>query len=89
MRDYKAGDVVVSKAGHDKGLFCVVGVEEGYLLLANGKQRPLEKPKRKKPMHAAPAGLPGIEIPASNKALRALLAKIRDENDKNRGEGRV
>ena len=45
-------DVVVSTAGRDRGkLFYVVGVEEPWLLLANGKDRPLDKPKRKKGKH--------------------------------------
>jgi hypothetical protein len=79
MREYKTGDIVISKAGHDKGLFCVIGEEAGLLLLANGKQRPLEKPKKKKPMHVAPSGLPGMEVPENNKRLRAGLAKARDD----------
>jgi hypothetical protein len=74
VKEYKAGDIVESRAGHDKGLFCVIGEETGLLLLANGKQRPLEKPKRKKPMHVKPSGLPGIEVPENNKRLRAALA---------------
>jgi hypothetical protein len=80
MREYSAGDVVVSKAGHDKGLFLVIGEEAGLLLLANGKQRPLGKPKRKKPMHIAPSGLPRIEVPENDKRLRAALAKAKCDN---------
>ena len=46
-------DVVVSTAGHDQGkLFYCVGTDPVYLLLANGKDRTLEKPKRKKRKHA-------------------------------------
>ena len=45
-------DVVVATAGREKGkLFYVIGTEETYLLLANGKDRSLEKPKRKKEKH--------------------------------------
>ena len=45
-------DVVQATAGRDAGkLFYVVSTEEGYVLLANGKDRPLEKPKRKKCKH--------------------------------------
>jgi len=83
MREYRTGDIVLSRAGHDKGLFCVVGIEAGTLLLANGKQRPLEKPKRKKTMHTAPSGLPGIPIPGTNKQLRVELARIRDNMRQN------
>ena len=46
-------DVVVSLAGHDKGnYYYVVSADETYLYLANGKDRSLEQPKRKKRKHA-------------------------------------
>ena len=45
-------DVVVSTAGHDQGeLFYVVSTDEQFLYLANGKDRTLDKPKRKKRKH--------------------------------------
>ena len=50
--DIKISDVVVSTAGRDQGeLFYVIGEEPLYLLLANGKDRSLDKPKRKKRKH--------------------------------------
>ena len=50
--DYIVSDVVQATAGREAGkLFYVVSTEEGYVLLANGKDRPLEKPKRKKCKH--------------------------------------
>ena len=50
--DIKISDVVVSTAGRDQGeLFYVIGEEPLYLLLANGKDRTIEKPKRKKSKH--------------------------------------
>ena len=49
------GTVVFSKAGRDKGLAMVVlGVDENYLLLADGKLRTLENPKKKKIKHVQP-----------------------------------
>ena len=46
-------DVVVPTAGKEAGsLYYVVGLEGDDLLLANGKDRSLEKPKRKKRKHA-------------------------------------
>ena len=45
-------DVVISTAGRDQGkLFYVIGTDPVYLTLANGKDRTLEKPKRKKRKH--------------------------------------
>ena len=45
-------DVVISTAGHDKGeIFYVVSRDDQFLYLANGKDRSLDKPKRKKLRH--------------------------------------
>ena len=45
-------DVVVSTAGRDQGeLFYVIDEDPVYLMLANGKDRTLDKPKRKKRKH--------------------------------------
>lgn len=51
------GRIVISCAGRDKGrLLAVVGESEGYLLLADGKERRLEKPKLKNPKHISYIG---------------------------------
>ena len=51
--DVARSDIVQSIAGRDKGkLFFVLDVEGEYLLLADGKVRRLESPKRKKRKHA-------------------------------------
>ena len=50
--DIQISDVVISLRGRDQGeIFYVVGREEEFLLLANGKNRTLEEPKRKKQKH--------------------------------------
>lgn len=50
-------DIARSLAGHDGGrLFVVVGSEDEYVLLADGKERKLQRPKRKKRKHAVWAG---------------------------------
>ena len=50
--DIIISDVVVSTAGRDQGeLFYVVDADPVYLMLANGKDRTLDKPKRKKRRH--------------------------------------
>jgi len=46
------GQVVFSKAGHDKGgAFVIMEVQGEYLYLADGKLRTLNKPKKKKLKH--------------------------------------
>ena len=50
--EFEKGTVVISKAGRDKGYFMVVLDEaDGYTIVADGKERPLERPKRKNPKH--------------------------------------
>ena len=45
-------DVVLSTTGRDKGnIFYVIGIEGDFLYLANGKDRTLDRPKRKKQKH--------------------------------------
>ena len=52
LSDFNISDVVLSTTGRDKGkLFYVIGIEDDLLLLANGKDRTLDKPKRKKQKH--------------------------------------
>ena len=50
--DIHISDVVVSTAGRDAGeWFYVINEDPYFLFLANGKDRTLEKPKRKKRKH--------------------------------------
>ena len=75
-------DIVISLNGRDEGkLFLVVGTEDEYALLADGKNRRVEKPKRKKNKHLkledksegkVAAKLLGGEKPTNNEIRRAL-----------------
>ena len=52
---YEVGQIVYSKSGHDKGgIFVILSVEGEYVYLVDGKNRSLEKPKRKKINHIQP-----------------------------------
>ena len=52
IESYEISDVVQATAGRDAGKwFFVIATEDGHVLLSNGKDRPLEKPKRKKCKH--------------------------------------
>ncbi len=81
-------DIVRSDAGRDRGkLFIVFAVEGEYLLLADGKTRKLETPKRKKRRHVqfVAAGETGLsekikrEETITNSELRRTLAKFKCE----------
>ena len=53
LPEFMIADVVISTAGRDAGmLYYVIEADETYLTLVNGKDRSLEKPKRKKRKHA-------------------------------------
>ncbi|MBQ2679091.1 MAG: KOW domain-containing RNA-binding protein [Firmicutes bacterium] len=57
------GQVVYSKCGRDKGgAFIVISAEDGYVYIADGKTRKLEKPKRKKVKHIQPTKYVFAEI---------------------------
>lgn len=52
MEEMKLGDIVLSKAGRDKGkYFVVTGVAGEYAFIADGAARKTDKPKKKKIKH--------------------------------------
>lgn len=86
--NFERAQIVRSLRGRDKGkLFCVMDVQDGFLLLADGKERRVSSPKRKNVKHVEHAGgmeHPTIEKvragqPVRDKELRQLLAAFRDE----------
>lgn len=76
MEKYKAiGQIVKSYAGRDKGRFFVVlKSEEHFALIADGKVRKVDSPKRKKWIHLKPTKTI-VRLPQSvtNKELRHIL----------------
>ncbi len=59
----KIGDAVISTAGHDAGLcFVVVAIDGEFAMIANGKQRMIEMPKKKKSKHLEIVGNIGEEL---------------------------
>lgn len=77
--------LVRSLAGHDKDkVFCVVGQEEEYLLLCDGKNRRLDSPKRKKAKHTQAEEFDHLTLqkltrrePVTDKDIRRALAAFR------------
>ena len=56
--DFTVGQMVDAKCGRDAGRpFVIVGVEDDYLWLADGKRRTLDRPKRKKQKHVQATGI--------------------------------
>ena len=72
------GRIVISSAGRDKTKAMVIVKEtENYLLVCDGKERPVERPKRKNPKHLK---LTGTYLEArqleTNRALRKALKEF-------------
>ncbi|MGN0538835.1 MAG: KOW domain-containing RNA-binding protein [Candidatus Fimenecus sp.] len=77
--EFCKGELVVCTAGREKErLMCVVGCDESYVYLCDGKERPLRTPKRKNPKHTAKTGKKLSESAMrTDKALRkALLREV-------------
>lgn len=76
--DFQKGQIVVSRCGRDKGyMLAVVGNENGYVLVCDGKERPLEKAKRKNPRHLTKIStVISEELMATNPKLRKTLRAL-------------
>ncbi|MBO6302684.1 MAG: KOW domain-containing RNA-binding protein [Ruminiclostridium sp.] len=69
------GTVVISRAGRDKGkALAVVGYEGDFVLVADGKERPIAKPKKKNRMHLTATRKKVRASGVSDRALRRALA---------------
>ncbi len=69
------GQVLLSLRGRDKGyLLALVGTDGDYLLVCDGKERPLERPKKKSPKHlkVLPYVLSEEQLKANGRIKRAL-----------------
>ena len=76
------GSFVYSKCGHDKGgLFLTISESDGgYVLLADGMTRKLQKPKRKKVIHIELTTLQRFDIAdLTNKKIAAAVKEKMNE----------
>jgi len=78
MVTLQRGTVVRSGAGRDKGkLLAVMEATEETLFLCDGKERPVERPKRKNPRHVTPTGQSLEEADLlCNRPLRKALRNL-------------
>ena len=76
----KSGTVVEATAGRDKGgLFVLLTTDDKWAFLADGKRRPLERPKRKSLRHLRETGVClDPSAMATNRELRRALRTARD-----------
>ena len=94
MAEIRTADIVLSLTGRDRGQLMLVVAEEGdFLLLANGRARRAENPKRKRRKHVALVGeshsLVAEKIRSSekitNSELRKAIAALRGGNQDQEG----
>lgn len=78
-RSVAPGDFVISECGRDRGGFFIVTGDGGpdYVLIADGKLRKVEKPKKKKLKHVSAAGgrCPGWET-LTNRSAAAEIKRF-------------
>lgn len=83
--ELEKGTVVISRAGRDKGrALAVIGYENGFPLVADGKERPFGHPKRKNPVHLSvtrkKVNVDGVSDKALRRALCEAMNDIPDED---------
>lgn len=86
-----AGDIVFAKAGRDKDKPFVVTevLDEQYVLLANGRKRRVEKPKKKKVKHLLKSGHAAVNVQqklqtgmkVTNPDIKKALAEFNELHD--------
>lgn len=75
------GSVVKALAGREKDSFYVaVGIHDGFVEIADGKERKLEKPKRKNIKHISPVNMLVDISELTNKQLRKLMNEFKTQN---------
>lgn len=86
----KKGQIVLSKFGRDSGRFMiVVASDQSGVYVVDGKERPLERPKRKNPKHLDATNHCLSEGSfATNKAVRRILRELLQMNSE-RGKNYV
>ena len=84
----KRGQIVLSKAGRDCGSYLIVeSVSENGIYVVDGKERPIEKPKRKNPKHLSATNIClGEGSFATNKKARKSLKSAMLEDEIQKGE---
>jgi len=78
---FERGTVVKSAAGRDKGkLLAIVQCDKTRVLVCDGKERPVDRPKSKNIRHVESVGVSVTEAEmATNRALKKAIARLNAE----------
>lgn len=72
-------------AGHDKGkIFYIVDEDDAYVYLADGRLRPIDKPKKKKKKHIRPIKSP-LPVKAEQVNNSEIIKAIKEYTDNVQG----
>lgn len=81
------GMLARSKAGRDKNcIYVIISVNDEYVYLADGKKRPVCRPKKKKGRHVQPISRVRCSSVSDNELIKDI---IKTENKKCREHGRI
>ncbi|MCQ2462203.1 MAG: KOW domain-containing RNA-binding protein [Clostridia bacterium] len=77
---FEIGQVVRSKAGHDRDEYLLVtGFDGQFVLLCDGRQRPLDRPKRKNPRHLAATNIKlKAQATQTDRSVRKALTALQN-----------
>ncbi len=89
MEQYQEGNLAKSLAGHDKGkIYMIVREEKEMVYLADGKNRPIERPKCKRKKHIQPIYQKEISFSqikksqtGQNEAIKKVIQKYQKFTD--------
>lgn len=78
--EMKAGMLVRSKAGHDKGkMYVIAGQDEAYVYLVDGSARKLANPKKKRKKHVQPVRRQYEISEADDGSIRSIVKDYQKE----------
>ncbi|GHU87033.1 hypothetical protein FACS1894202_00390 [Clostridia bacterium] len=80
---YCVGSIVKAEAGREKGeVMAVIAVDGEYLLLADGRRRKHDKPKRKKARHVSLISeKEELPLPLRDIQIRHLLSRFTEKEE--------
>jgi len=79
MQKIQIGLIVRTISGHDKNMvYIVIGKENDKVLLVNGKNRPIDNPKKKNVKHIIKVGLSNelLDLMNNNKLDNSMIIRL-------------
>ena len=82
MERYKAGMLARSKAGHDcDNVYVIINTDQTYVYVVDGKNRTLDRPKKKKKKHVQIIYKENNIENADDAAIRRIIKEWKKEEE--------